>query len=87
MDVQDQHAADAVSGEAPPQCTHGTFSLCPRVAEGLGHSDPIHGGSTLVISSPPKATTPGVWIQPEFWGDTHSDHSRMTPLNDVQDSC
>ena len=57
--------------------------------KGWEPSDPIHGGSTLMTSSLPKGhtTTPGTWIQPEFWGDTHSDHGRMTPLNDVQDSC
>ena len=64
----------------------------PRVLKwpkGWGHSDRIHGGSSLLISSPPKGhtTTLGIWTQPEFWGDTHSDHSRMTPLNDLQDLC
>ena len=70
--------ADSMSGEAPSWFTDSVFSLCPHVEEGLGAlwglcyegTDPVHGGPTLMTSSPsilPPTTIPWglgihIWI-------------------------
>lgn len=71
-----------------PEHPGADFSLCPHVAGGLGAlwvsregTDPIHGGSTVMTSSPPKGSSPGT-VTPgvriprwEFGGHTPSNHS------------